>query len=101
MPSSLMSTLAPEVSTISRITLPPEPITSRILSVGMFMVSMRGRMGAERRAAFGQGLAHLAQDVHAAVLGLRQRLLHDLGRDARNLDVHLQRGDARLGCRRP
>ena len=37
-----MSTLAPDTSTISRMTLPPEPITSRILSVGMFIVSMRG-----------------------------------------------------------
>jgi len=41
-PSSLMSTLAPVVATISRITLPPVPITSRILSVGMEMVSIFG-----------------------------------------------------------
>ena len=42
MPSSLMSTLAPDSSTISRITLPPEPITSRILSVGICRVSIFG-----------------------------------------------------------
>ncbi|MCY1550347.1 hypothetical protein D9M68_865990 [compost metagenome] len=41
-PSSSMLILAPVFSTISRITLPPVPITSRILSVGIFMVSMRG-----------------------------------------------------------
>ena len=41
-PSSLMSTLAPDVSTISRITLPPDPITSRILSVATFIVSILG-----------------------------------------------------------
>ena len=34
-PSSSMSILAPVVSQISRITLPPVPITSRILSLGM------------------------------------------------------------------
>ena len=37
-----MLILAPVFSTISRITLPPVPITSRILSVGIFIVSMRG-----------------------------------------------------------
>ena len=42
MPSSSMLILAPVFSTISRITLPPVPITSRILSVGIFIVSMRG-----------------------------------------------------------
>jgi hypothetical protein len=47
----------------------------------------------------GQRLGHLAQDVHPAGLGLLQRLFHDLGRDARDLDVHLQRGDAVLGAR--
>ena len=37
-----MSILAPVFSTISRITLPPEPITSRILSTGILNTSMRG-----------------------------------------------------------
>ena len=37
-----MSTLAPVVATISRMTLPPVPMTSRILSLGIGMVSMRG-----------------------------------------------------------
>ena len=46
----------------------------------------------------GERLVHLTQDMQTAVLGLRQSLLHDLGRDARNLDVHLQRGDARRGA---
>src|SRR5262244_514246 len=41
-PSSAMSILAPVFSTISRITLPPDPITSRILSTGMLNTSMRG-----------------------------------------------------------
>ena len=41
-PSSSMSTLAPVVATISRITLPPVPITSRIFDLSIEIVSMRG-----------------------------------------------------------
>ena len=41
-PSSFISTFAPETSTISRITFPPDPITSRILSVAIFNVSILG-----------------------------------------------------------
>ena len=55
-------------------------------------------VGGELAAARGQRLAHLVEDVQPAVLGLRQRLLHDLGRDAGDLDVHLQRGDAVRGA---
>ena len=33
-----------------------------------------------------------------ALLGLRERVAQDLERDARDLDVHLQRGDALLGA---
>src|SRR6056297_317866 len=43
-------------------------------------------------------LVHLAQDMHAPGFRLFQRLLHDLGRDARDLDIHLQRGDALCGA---
>mmetsp|Transcript_27463 Transcript_27463/g.50678 ORF Transcript_27463/g.50678 Transcript_27463/m.50678 type:complete len:280 (-) Transcript_27463:1496-2335(-) len=43
------------------------------------------------------GFAHFAQDVHPACFGLLQSLLHDLGRDACDLDVHLQRGDPVFG----
>ena len=41
---------------------------------------------------------HLAEDVEPARLGLLQRLSHDLARDALDLDVHLQRGDALRGA---
>src|SRR3546814_5510885 len=37
-----MSTLAPVVATISRITLPPVPMTSRIFDLSICIVSMRG-----------------------------------------------------------
>ena len=41
-PSSSISIFAPVVSVISRITLPPVPITSRILSAGIFIVTICG-----------------------------------------------------------
>ena len=81
-PSSSMLILAPVFSTISRITLPPEPITSRILSVGMCMTSMRGANSPSSARAPESALRHLAEDVQAAVLGLAERDLHDLLGDA-------------------
>jgi len=52
-PSSSMLTLAPVFSTIFADHLPPVPITSRILSVGILKVSIRGayspELGAPRR----------------------------------------------------
>ena len=41
-----------------------------------------------------QRLVHDAEDVQAAGLGLGQRRAHHVRRDAADLDVHLQRGDA-------
>ena len=98
-PSSSILILAPVFSTISRITLPPEPITSRILSVGIFIVSMRGANSPSSARALVERLGHFVQDMQAAVLGLAERDLHDLLGDAGDLDVHLQRGDAVLGAR--
>src|SRR5476649_1665790 len=96
-PSSSMLTLAPVFSTISRITLPPVPITSRILSVDLEGLDAR-RVFAELGARRGQCLRHLTQDVDAAFLGLAERDLHDLLGDAFDLDVHLERGDAQFGA---
>ena len=95
-PSSLMSILAPVFSTISRMTLPPEPMTSRILSVGMCDDLDARRVFAELGAGLGKRLRHLAEDVQAAVLGLGEGDPHDLLGDALDLDVHLERGDAVL-----
>src|ERR1700740_2613376 len=92
-PSSEMSILAPVFSTISRITLPPEPITSRILSTGMLHTSMRGECSPtppQPRAVLGERLAHLAEDMHAPLLRLAERDPHDFLGDACDLDVHLQ-----------
>src|SRR5215212_3802007 len=43
-------------------------------------------------------LAHLAEDELARLVGLGQRVAQDVERDTRDLDVHLQRGDAALGA---
>ena len=100
-PSSSMSTLAPVSATISRITLPPVPMTSRIFDLSIWIVSMRGAWARELGAGGAQRLGHLAEDVRAAGLRLLERLAHDLLGDAGDLDVHLQAGDALLRCRRP
>ena len=98
-PSSSMSILAPVFSTISRITLPPVPMTSRILSVGILHGLDARRVLAELGARRGQRLRHLAEDVHAAVAcAWSSATAHDLLGDAGDLDVHLQRGDALLGA---
>ena len=94
MPSSSMSTLAPVFATISRMTLPPVPMTSRILSLGIGHRLDARRVGRKLLAGVVERLGHLAEDVRAAVLRLGERDLHDLLGDAGDLDVHLQRGDA-------
>jgi hypothetical protein len=86
-----MSTFAPVVATISRMTLPPEPMTSRILSTGILMVSMRRGVLAEASRAPDSAFVHFAEDVHAAAFGLLQSGLHDVFVDAGDLDVHLKR----------
>ena len=93
-----MSILAPVTSLISRITLPPEPITSRILSLGMVMVVMRGALLLTASRARRERLRHLAEDVQAPVPRLVERDAHDLLGDRGDLDVHLQRGDALVGA---
>src|SRR5690606_17384866 len=55
------------------------------------------RVGRQFGARAAQRLGHLAEDVRAAGFRLLERPGHDLPRDAGDLDVHLQRGDALLG----
>ena len=50
-PSSVISILVCVVSTISRITFPPVPITSRILSTGILIATIRGALS----ETFGRG----------------------------------------------
>ena len=52
------------------------------------------RVLGELGARLGEGLGHLAEDVQPCVLGLAERAAQQVGRDARDLDVHLQGRDA-------
>src|SRR6476469_9870820 len=56
------------------------------------------RVRAELRAGLPDDLGHLAQDVQAGLTGLLQRVTQDVERDPRDLDVHLQVGDALVGA---
>ena len=79
-------------------TAPPLPITSRIFSGLILIVIMRGACCEISVRACGSACCIMREDVHAAFARLRQRDLHDLLRDALDLDVHLQRGDAAVGA---
>src|SRR5215213_6598139 len=52
------------------------------------------RVGRQLRARLRDGFLHLGEDRHPRVLGLLERPAQDLERDARDLDVHLERVDA-------
>jgi hypothetical protein len=70
-------------------------MTSRIFDLSIWIVSMRGAWAdSSVRANLAQCLGHLAKDVRAAFLGLRERGLEDFLGDTGDLDVHLHRGDA-------
>ena len=77
-----------------RIILPPGPMTSRILSTGNLDGDDARRVRRHVVRECAERLGHLAEDVQAAGARLLERLGHDLRRDAGDLDVHLQRGDA-------
>ena len=59
---------------------------------------IRGAWAASSGAGLGDGLGHLVEDELAGPLGLLERVPHDLLRDAGDLDVHLQGGDALAGA---
>ena len=93
-PSFSMSIVVPVSSVIARMTAPPLPMTSRIFSGSILIVMIVGAHSDIFSRGGCEHLVHLAEDVQAAFAGLRQRRGHDLARDAEDLDVHLQRGDA-------
>jgi hypothetical protein len=68
------------LATISRITLPPVPMMSRIFDLSICIVSMRGAWADSSVRAVAQRLGHFAQDVRAAFLGLRERGFEDFAR---------------------
>jgi hypothetical protein len=63
------------------------------------MTVMRGALAATSVRGARQALRHLAKDVDPPVARLVERDAHDVEGDGRDLDVHLQRGDALLGAR--
>src|SRR3954470_18677132 len=68
-----------------------------LLRIDLDRADARGELG-ELLARGADRLMHLAEDERASLLGLLEGVAHDLERDARDLDVHLQRGDALLGA---
>ena len=90
-PSSSMSTLAPVVATISRMTLPPVPMISRILSLGIDIVSIRGAWADSSSRVWSSALAISPRMCARPSLAWAEGDLHDLLGDAGDLDVHLQR----------
>ena len=69
-------------------------MTVPIFSGSIWMRYMRGAYGRQLLARRGDRLSILLEDVQPAVARLRDGGLHDLDRDALDLDVHLQGGDA-------
>ena len=59
---------------------------------------MRGACGFNSGRGRRDDFQDLAQDEEARLAGLLQRLLHDLGAQAGDLDIHLQGGDALCGA---
>ena len=79
--------------------LPPGPMMRRIWSGLTLMRGDARRVLVELRARrVGSVSQHLAEDVQAALARLLERLLEDRAREARDLDVHLDGGDAALGA---
>ena len=86
--------LAPVESWMPRIVSPPLPMTSRILSTGIWMVSMRGAVSRISYAGRGDFAEHGGEDVGTTFLGLLERTTEDIGGKALGLVVHLKRRDA-------
>ena len=93
-PSSEISIFAPVSSVIERITEPPFPITSRILSGWILSVMIRGAYCEMSSRGSAIAFCHDVEDVHAALSCLLQSFLQDHRVDAGDLDVHLQGRDA-------
>src|SRR4029078_3978602 len=106
-----MSIWASTSSCIPRIVSPPLPMIMPICDGSIWIVWMRGAYsdssprGASMTLAIYarvkqlaarrlDDLGHLAEDELARLVGLGQRVAQDVEGDTRDLDVHLQRGDA-------
>ena len=87
-----MSISAPVSAWISLIFLPLGPMTSPILSTGIWVVMMCGAAETARCAAPEASLDHV-EDLHPGPLRLLERLREHVGRDAGELRVELERRD--------
>ncbi len=99
MPSSLTSIWDSYSSCSERIVSPPLPMSRPIFSGSIWIELIRGACSESCSRGASIASCHLAEDELAALLGLVQGVAHDLERDARDLDVHLQGGDALRGAR--
>ncbi len=97
-PSSSMSILAPVSSWMLRMILPPGPMMAPILSTGIWTTVMRGACGLSSGRGAEITSSILSRMDRRATRACCERLGHDLGGDALDLDVHLQGGDALDGA---
>ena len=67
---------------MERIFLPPGPMRSRILSVGICSLKRRGAYADISARAFAQRLVHDVQNLQARLPRLRQRFAHHGDADA-------------------
>ena len=81
-----------------RIVSPPLPISRPIWLGSIWTFSIRGAYWLSAWRGAVDDLGHLGEDERACLVRLRQRVAQDVERDARDLDVHLQRGDPVLGA---
>src|SRR6478609_7136571 len=95
-PSSSMSICTSWSASRPRIVSPPLPITMPIFSGSIFTVEMRGAFSFSSVRTSGIASSILSRMI-SSPLGLLERRLHDLPRNAGDLDVHLQAGDALAG----
>ena len=93
-----MSISASNSSCRPRIVSPPLPMTAPIFSGSILIASMRGAYWESFSRGPVDRLGHLAEDEQAALVGLLERVAQDVERDAGDLDVHLQGGDALRGA---
>ena len=97
-PSSSMLISQPDSSTRRLMFLPPGPMRAPIFSGLILTWTMRGRVFAQFGARRGDGLGHFGQDVQAGDARFFQGFGHEVVREAAQLEVQLEAGDAVAGA---
>ena len=93
-PSFSMSIVVPVSSVIARMTAPPLPMTSRIFSGSILIVMIVGAHSDIFSRGVRSTLFISPRMCSRPSRACAKRRGHDLARNAEDLDVHLQRGDA-------